>query len=86
MEILQTKQSEKEMEEKVRATMEKIKILDLDFGKVIESREIIKAAKGLIRENVKLSERTEFDWSMRRNRVYVLGRSTKQKEYEERTI
>jgi hypothetical protein len=75
------------MEEKVGAAMEKIKILDLDFGKVIESREeIIKAAKGLIRENVKLSERKEFDWIMRRGRIFVLGKATKQKKYEGRPI
>ena len=81
--VLTCKESERKMEEKVGAAMERIKILDLDFGRVMESRdEIVKVAQELIRENVKLSERKEFDWSMRRNRIYVLGKATKQKEYE----
>jgi len=79
-EIAEAKDSEKEMEKKVGSAMEKIKILDLDFGKVMEGREeIIKAATELIKENVRLYERKEWDWSMRRSRVYVLGKATKEK-------
>lgn len=81
------KESEKEMEQKVGAAMEKIKILDLDFGKVLEGREeISRAALELIRVNIKLPERQEFEWSMRRNRIFVLGKTTKEKVFEGRTI
>ena len=80
-------ESEKEMEKVVGAAMEKIKVLDLDFTKILEGREeITKVALDLIKEKVKPSERKEWDWSMRRSRVYVLGKATKEKEYEGRKI
>ena len=85
--VAKCKESEKEMERVVGAAMEKIKVLDLDFGKVMEGRvEIAKVAKELIKENVKLLERKEWDWSMRRSRVYILGKATKEKEYDGRKI
>lgn len=85
--IVEAKESEKEMEKKVGAAMEQIKILDLDFEKVIESKEeIVKVAVELIQENVKICDRKDWDWSMRRSRVYILGKATKEKEYEGRKI
>ncbi len=54
------KESEKEMEGKVGVAMEELKILDLDFGKVIVQREeIIKSALDMIKEKVKLQDRKE---------------------------
>jgi len=86
-EILKAKESEKEMEKKMGAAMEQVKILDLDFGKVMERKEVIeKAAIELIQENVKLSERQEWKWNIRRSRVYILGKATKEKEFEGRKI
>ncbi len=35
------KESEKEMEKEMGAQMEQVKILDLDFGKVMERKEMI---------------------------------------------
>jgi hypothetical protein len=86
-EILKAQESEKEMEKKVGAAMEQVKILDLDFGKLIEKKEVIeKAAIELIQENVKLSDRQEWKWNIKRSRVYVLGKTTKEKEFEGRKI
>jgi chromosome segregation ATPase len=86
-EILKAQESEKEMEKKVGAAMEQVKILDLDFGKLIEKKEVIeKAAIELIQENVKLSDRQEWEWNIKRSRVYVLGKTTKEKEFEGRKI
>ena len=86
-EVAKCKESEKEMEKVVGAAMEKIKILDLDFGKVMEGREeITEVAMELIKENVKLHERKEWDWSLRRSRVYILGKATKEKEFNGRKI
>ena len=86
-EILKAQESEKEMEKKVGAAMEQVKILDLNFGKLIEKKEVIeKAAIELIQENVKLSDRQEWEWNIKRSRVYVLGKTTKEKEFEGRKI
>ena len=86
-EILKAQESEMEMEKKVGAAMEQVKILDLDFGKLIEKKEVIeKAAIELIQENVKLSDRQEWEWNIKRSRVYVLGKTTKEKEFEGRKI
>jgi hypothetical protein len=46
----------------------------------------VKDALEMIKENVKLQDRKEWDWSVRRSRIYVLGQQTKEKEYEGRRI
>ena len=85
--LTECKEAERKMEVKVGAAMEEIKILDMDFGKEMDSKEeMVKRAQELIRENVQLAERKEFDWILRRSRTYVLGRATKQKEYEGKNI
>ncbi len=57
------------MEGKVVVAMEELKILDLDFGKVIVQREeIIKSALDMIKENVKLQDRKEWEWNVKRSR------------------
>jgi len=85
--VLMAKESEKEMERKVGVAMEELKILDLDFGKVLVKREeIVKNAVEMITESVKLQDRKELDWSVRRSRIYVLGQQTKEKKFEGRKI
>jgi hypothetical protein len=85
--VVMAKESEKEMEGKVGVAMKELKILDLDFGKVIVKREqIVEDALEMIKENVKLPDRKEWDWNVRRSRIYVLGRQTKEKEFEGRKI
>jgi len=85
--VVMIKESEKEMEGKVGVAMEELKILDLDFGKVIVQREeIIKSAMDMIKENVKLQDRKEWEWNVKRSRIYVLGQQTKEKEFEGRKI
>ncbi len=75
------------MDGKVGVAMEELKILDLDFGKVIVKREeILKDALEMIKENVKLQDRQEWDWHVQRSRFYVLGHQTKEKEFEGRKI
>ncbi len=40
----------------------------------------------MIQENVKLSDRQEWKWKIRRSRVYILGKATKEKQFEGRKI
>jgi hypothetical protein len=63
--------------------MEQVKILDLDFGKGIEKKEVTGKAE-LLQENVKLSDRQKWKWDIRRSRVYVLGKAEKEKEKRKR--
>jgi hypothetical protein len=65
--------------------MEQAKILDLDFGKVIEKKEVTGKAE-LLQENVKLSDRQKWKWDIRRSRVYVLGKAKKEKDFTGKTI
>jgi hypothetical protein len=85
--VVLAKESEKEMEGKVEVAMEELKILDLDFGKVMARREdIVKDALEMIKENMKLQDRKEWDWNVQRSRIFVLGHQTKEKEFEGRKI
>jgi hypothetical protein len=85
--VVMAKESEKEMEGKLGVTMEELKILDLDFGKVIDQREeIVKRALEKVKENMRLQDRKEWDWSVSRSRIYVLGQQTKEKEFEGKKI
>jgi len=85
--VVLAKESEKEMEGKVGVAMEELKILDLDFGKVIVRREeVVKNALEMIKENMKLQDRKEWDWNVQRSRIFVLGQQTKEKEFEGRKI
>jgi len=85
--VVMAKESEKEMEGKLGVTMEELKILDLDFGKVIDQREeIVKRALEKVKENMRLQDRKEWDWSVSRSRIYVLGKQTKEKEFEGKKI
>ncbi len=77
--VVLAKESEKEMEGKVGVAIEELKILDLDFGKVIARREeIVKDAFEMIKENMKLQDRKEWDWNVQRSRIFVLGQQTKE--------
>jgi hypothetical protein len=85
--VVLAKESEKEMEGKVGVAMEELKILDLDFGKVIVKREeVVKKALEIIKENMKQQDRKEWDWNVQRSRIFVLGQQTKEKEFEGRKI
>jgi hypothetical protein len=85
--VVMAKESEKEMEGKLGVAMEELKILDLDFGKVIDQREeIVKRALEKVKENMRLQDRKEWDWSVSRSRIYVLGKQTKEKEFEGKKI
>jgi hypothetical protein len=85
--VVLAKESEKEMEGKVGGAMEELKILDLDFGKVIvRKEEVVKNALEMIKENMKLQDRKEWDWNVQRSRIFVLGQQTKEKEFEGRKI
>ncbi len=85
--VVMAKESEKEMEGKLGVAMEELKILDLDFGKVMDKREeIVKRALEKVKENMRLQDRKEWDWSVSRSRIYVLGKQTKEKEFEGKKI
>jgi hypothetical protein len=85
--VVMAKESEKEMEGKLGVTMEELKILDLDFSKVIVRREeIVKKALEKVKENMRLQDKEEWDWSVSRSSIYVLGKQTKEKEFEGKKI
>jgi hypothetical protein len=85
--VVMAKESEKEMEGKLGVTMEELKILDLDFSKVIVQREeIVKKALEKVKENMRLQDKEEWDWSVSRSSIYVLGKKTKEKEFEGKKI
>ena len=85
IDVRTAKDSEKDMERKVGAAMEEIKIINLDFGRKCENRkELANDAVMIIQENVKLKDRKEWEWIMKRLRVFILGKGTTgRKEGEE---
>jgi len=71
------KESRRVMEDKLRNSMAQVKVLDIDFGRIMEDRmEISHMAVELIRESVRNDELKCYDDTMHRSRVSVLGKST----------
>jgi hypothetical protein len=80
-EIQDTKDSEREMEEKLEGAMEQMKILNLDFGRqCTDRRTLVKEAIGKIREKIVGSDKEDFDRIMKGTRVGILGKETTIKE------
>ena len=80
-------ESKKEMERKMEAAMEQIKILNLDFGRECSDRKtLVEEAIGMIKEKVGIQDREEFGRIMRGTNVSVLGSGTCVKEVEKGKI
>ena len=77
----------KEMERKMEAAMEQIKILNLDFGRECSDRKtLVEEAIGMMKEKVGTQDREEFGRIMRGTSVSVLGSGTCIKEVEKGMI
>jgi hypothetical protein len=77
-------ESVKEMECKVTSAMENVKILNLRFQKVSEEKiKLLKEAEGIIKGKVGQKDRKECEWILRKSKVYILGKGTKEKKVEE---
>ena len=82
-----TMESRKEMERKMEAAMEQIKILNLDLGKEHSDRKtLVEEAIRIIKEKVGAKEREEFERIMSGTRVSILGNGTSIKELEKGKI
>jgi hypothetical protein len=72
------KESIREMERKLEIANRQIKIMDIDYGKVLtERREIVESTLEYMREDINLKERKRFDILIKRTRIIVLGKETK---------
>jgi hypothetical protein len=72
------KESVREMEKKLEIAKRQLKIMDIDYGKVItERKEIVDRTLEYMREEINLRERKRFDIVIRRTRIIVLGKETK---------
>ena len=79
--VKEIKESEKEMERKVEAAMEQIKILDMDFGiEIMERERLVKEAVKIIKEKVNKKDSEEVERILKGTRVYILGKSTGPKQ------
>jgi hypothetical protein len=80
-------ESRKEMEKKVEAAMEQMKILNLDFGRECNERTtLVEEAIRLLQEKVGKQDREEFGRIMKGTRVSILGHGTDVKEEEKGMI
>jgi hypothetical protein len=79
--IQEAKDSEKDMENKLEAAMEQVKVLNLDFGKeCADKRTMVREAVNRIKEKVTGNVKEELDRIMKGVRVDVMGRSTSREE------
>jgi hypothetical protein len=76
-EMERRKESVREMEDKLKVAGRQIKLLDMDFGRVMTNRkEMVDRVMDNFKEDVKLKDRKRMDSLMRRTRVIVLGKET----------
>ncbi len=75
--IQDTKDSEREMKEKLVGAMEQMKILNLDFGRQCSNRRtLMKEAICKMKEKIADSDKEEFDRIMKGTGVGILGKGT----------
>jgi hypothetical protein len=71
------KESVREMEDKLKVAGRQIKLLDMDFGKVMSNRkEMVERVVDNFKEDVKLNNRKRLDTLLRRTRIIILGKET----------
>ncbi|MFN9944228.1 MAG: hypothetical protein ACK56I_32635, partial [bacterium] len=72
--IKKIKQSEAEMENKVRCSNCQLKLLDLDFGYATDDKkEMVRQVVSMLRNDVAPSEKSRLDRILRRTRIVLLG-------------
>jgi hypothetical protein len=71
------KESVRDMEDKLKVAGRQIKLLDMDFGKVMNNRkEMVERVVDNFKEDVKLNDRKRLDILLRRTRIIILGKET----------
>jgi hypothetical protein len=81
------KNSEREMERKVRDAMCNLKLLDFDFGGEMQDRvSMVRKVARNLREDVHPDSRAHFDRILRRTRIQILGRRTEGRKVRDRTV
>jgi hypothetical protein len=79
----EVRESEKEMERRVRQSMEQLKILNLRFRKESEEKgELLKEVENIVRGKLEEKDRKEGEWILRRSKVFILGKGTEEKILE----
>ncbi len=73
--------SKQERERDVEYSMEQIKVLNLDLGRVCEDKKVLtQEAVELTKEQVVVQEKKEWDWITKSTRISIPGNDTKDKE------
>ena len=81
------KESSQVLTDKLRQADRQLKYLDIDFGRVTNSRrEIVERTISFMKEDVSLTERKRLDIVLRRTKFIILGKETKMKEVEDQRI
>jgi hypothetical protein len=72
------RESVRDMERKLEISNRQLKIMDLNYGKVItERKEIVDKTLDYMRDKINLRERKRFDVIIKRTRIIVQGKETK---------
>jgi hypothetical protein len=79
----EVRESEKEMERRVRQSMEQLKILNLRFRKKSEEKgELLKELENIVLGKLEEKDRKEGERILRRSKVFILGKGTEEKILE----
>ena len=81
------KESSQVLTDKLRQADKQLKYLDIDFGRVTNSRrEIVERAISFMKEDVALSDRKRLDIVLKRTKFIILGKETKMREVDDQRI
>jgi hypothetical protein len=85
--VAKVKESEKEMERKVRAAESQLKYLDIDIGYATEDRrDMVRQVVNVLRGDTCPEDRNRFDRIMRKTRIVLLGKKTESKRERGRVM
>ena len=81
------KESSQVLTDKLRQADKQLKYLDIDFGRVTNSRrEIVERAISFMKEGVALADRKRLDIVLKRTKFIILGKETKMREVDNQRI
>ena len=85
--VAKVKESEKEMERKVKAAECQLKYLDIDIGYATEDRrDMVRQVVNVLRGDTCPEERNRFDRIMRKTRIVLLGKKTESRREKGRVV
>jgi hypothetical protein len=81
------KESEREMEKKVKAAGCQLKLLDIDFGYASDDKkEMVRQVVSMLRGDINPTDRSRFDRILRRTRIILMGKRTEVRRERNRNI